>query len=79
MMITRDDPRWPERPGFPLPPISGSPAGDTTVWVQLKCQRGRWRLSQLGPALRLRLVCAKDMRTQRWILPLILEGSTSGG
>src|SRR6516225_10179961 len=50
MMITRDDPRLPRRSGRPLPAVSGPPAGDRTVLVQLTCQRGRWRLSQLDPA-----------------------------
>src|SRR5215472_18911943 len=49
MMITTDDPRLPGRPGPPSA-VPGPPAGDKTVLVQLTCQRGRWRLSQLDPA-----------------------------
>src|SRR5271155_4909572 len=58
MMITTDDPRVLERSGFPLPAAPSPPAGDRTVRVQLTCQRGTWRLSQLGPTLRFCLVCA---------------------
>src|SRR5579863_6226846 len=57
-MIIRDDPPLPEWSGCPPPTIPGLPAGDRTVRVQLTCQRGRWRLSQPGPALRFRLVSA---------------------
>src|SRR5580704_11234190 len=58
MMITTDDPRVPERPGLPLPAVPSPVPGDRIVRLQLTCQRGRWRLSQLGPASRFCLVCA---------------------
>src|SRR5580692_2695876 len=58
MMITRDDPPLRGRSGFPPPAMAGPPAGDRTVRVQVTCQRGRRRLSQLEPALRFRLVSA---------------------
>jgi hypothetical protein len=58
MMITRDDPPWPRRFGLPLSAAADPVAGDSTVRLQLTCQRGMWRLSQLGPDPRDRLVSA---------------------
>ena len=69
MLIIRDDPPLPEWSEFPLPAMPGPPAGDRTVRVQLTCQRGTWRLSQLGPALRFRLVSAVVRVSSSWRCP----------
>jgi len=66
MMIIRDDPPLPGWSGFPPPAMPGTPAGDRTVRVQLTCQRGTWRLSQLGPALRFRLVSVVVRVSSSW-------------
>ena len=48
MMMTSDDPRLEAVPGRPLSAAPDGPAGDRTVRDQLTCQRGKWRLNQLG-------------------------------
>ena len=48
MMMTSDDPRLEAVPGQPLSAAPDGPAGDRTVRDQLPCQRGKWRLNQLG-------------------------------
>jgi hypothetical protein len=62
MMITRDDPRLAAAPGRPLV----VPAGDRTVRDQLTCQRGKWRLNQLG---------AEEFRAP-WLLSAVCVSSS---